>query len=166
MGRIRPGPTLCQLLSSLPYIDFSAGLLLASRSAELRQQRDTSMPEARRGEYARHVLKRQPGRLSFPTRRGGPYHFLIPGGMITPGEFRRDIAANDGPESAAFGEDAHINVEHEKADGDERGANMDNDGGIAEEAQAPRNVLREPENQAAEQQEDGTNEETPEEELL
>ena len=52
-------------------------------------------------------------------------------------ERERDIATNHRIESTAFGENAHVNVDHEIGDGDESGDGMEEYGDIAEPAQAP-----------------------------
>src|SRR5208282_1851761 len=118
-----------------------------------------------RGESARRSRGRRFVQTSF-ARRGRTHNLFIPSRMVSPREFDGDITADDRAKRAALRENAHVDVDHEEADGKQRTGSMNDDGSVAEPAQTPGNVFGKPENGTAEEQQDAAEEKSPEEKLL
>src|SRR5207344_1008602 len=104
---------------------------------------------------------------SFAWRRRGVAHDLfIPAGMVTLGEFERDVTANHTAKCSALREHAHINVNQKVCDRGECRYRMQKDRHISQPAQIPGNFFREPENRPRQQQNNCTVKETPKERFL
>src|SRR5215472_2341382 len=86
--------------------------------------------------------------------------------MVALGESYRNVTANDGSKGAAFGEQAHVEMNHKQADGKQSRSGMDDDRQIAQKAEVPREIIRKPKHHAAQKQQGPTPEEPPKEELL
>ena len=56
--------------------------------------------------------------------------------MIAPRKLLRNIAAHYGAESAAFGKNAHIHMDHEEADSEQSDRSVDEHSDEAEESEA------------------------------
>src|SRR5205807_8501867 len=120
----------------------------------------------RRPGYARLTRSQRFVRWSFARCRRIADDFFIPAGMVALGEGHGNIAANYRAERSALRKHAHINVDQEQANRDERRRGMNENGNVAQEAEIPRNVFREPQHDAAGKQHHGAPEKSPEEEFL
>ena len=69
---------------------------------------------------------------------------------------RGDLAANDGGEAAAHHGRSHVHVDDEEPDGRQGRGDVQQDGGVAQAAQAPRDFLGEPQDGAGEKQHGGS----------
>src|SRR5712664_723795 len=101
------------------------------------------MPNTPRAESARRTQPAQLVRLSFPAGSRSK-QFFIPGRVEALCKVFRYVAINDRVKGAALREDAHVDVNHEEANRKQRTGGVDQNGGVAEPAQTPRDIFGEP----------------------
>src|SRR5580700_8885703 len=86
--------------------------------------------------------------------------------MECPSPGARYVAVNHGAETAFFQDRAHVHVNQEQPDGDQRDAHVNKDGRIAQKPQAPWKQFGLPQEESGKQQEDHAVKNSPEEKLL
>src|SRR5689334_9338618 len=120
----------------------------------------------RRGECARRTRSQRFVPWSFARRGGSADDFFIPAGMVALGEGDGNIPANDRAKCTALREHPHVNVNQEQANREKRRCGMNENRNVSQEAEIPRNVLREPQHGAGGKQRYRAPEKSPEEEFL
>ena len=103
------------------------------KTEALRTQKGDSKRDLPRGESARPIWW-----VSF-SRRGFVLDFLVPQPMERPGPGAGDVAVNHWSRSYPLRGSRSGDMDQEQADGDERDADVNEDGGIAQKAEVPRN---------------------------
>ncbi len=91
---------------------------------------------------------------------------VIPCAVERPRPRARDVPGNHGSEAAFFENRAHVHMDQEQSDRDERSAGVNQNRSVANEAQAPRKSFRVPQADAGEQQKNYAVENSPEEKFL
>src|SRR5437867_234731 len=129
------------------------------RNSETQRQMSIPRISVRRGGCARRTRSQRFVLWSFARRGRFADDFFIPAGMVALGEGDGNVTANDRAKRAALREHAHVHVNQEKANGEQRRRGMNKNGNVAQEAKVPRNVLREPQYDAAGEQGHGAPEE-------
>src|SRR3984893_18041876 len=109
------------------------------------------MLNTRRAESARRTRPLQLVRLSFPAGSRSN-QFFIPGRVKALCKVFGYVAINDRVQGAALRENAHVDVNQEEANGEQRGGGVDQNGGVAEPAETPRDIFGEPQDETAEEQ--------------
>ena len=97
---------------------------------------------------------------------GWPGHAQVPQAMMRPGPSSRDQPGGDGFHAVRNKEHAHVNVDNESADGEQRGALVNQDHQPPHPGGLSRHILRNPHEQTGQQQQERAIEHQPVEKLL
>src|SRR5207249_5449061 len=108
------------------------------RNSETQRQMSIPRISVRRGGCARRTRSQRFVLWSFARRGRFADDFFIPAGMVALGEGDGNVTANDRAKRAALREHAHVHVNQEKANGEQRRRGMNKNGNVAQEAKVPR----------------------------
>src|SRR5207245_11716164 len=107
-------------------------------------RRSAARPAGRSSGFARRTRPDRSVVRSFARAGRFAHDFVIPAGVVAFGKGDGNVPADDGAKRAALGKNSHVQMNHEKPDGEQRGRRMNEDGKIPQEAQIPGNVFGEP----------------------
>src|SRR5713226_6230006 len=141
-------------------------MLRACRNRGLPRQTHAPQITVRRAGFSRRNRSQRSVLWSFAPRGRFADDLFIPPRVVALGKGDGNIAADDGAERSAFSKHTHVNVDQEEGNREESRNRMDEHGDVAQEAQVPRNVFREPENDTGRKQRNRAPEKSPEEKLL
>src|SRR6266567_3776294 len=117
-------------------------MLRACRNRGLPWQTHAPRITVRRAWFSRRNRSQRSALWSFPPRGRFADDLFIPPRVVALGKGDGNIAADHGAERA------HVNVDQEEGNREESRNRMDEHGDVSQEAEVPRNVLREPKDDA------------------
>src|SRR5256885_15287045 len=103
-----------------------------------------SQQDAQRAPFARRTRSHRSVLSSFAPRGRIADDLFVPAGVIALGKSDRNIAANDRAKCSALGKHAHIDVDQEQANREERRRGVNDNGNVSQGAKIPWDAFREP----------------------